>query len=142
MGRNTAIRRFDAHPPGQPLDLFESAHGRAPVLMELLRSPWIRRASESSLDADGIAVKRVERPVEVDRDADRRVIRGFVDGGRRFEVESKVLVWTVERRWWDPERHVSRIFVRVVARHGGATGTYDLAYDRLARTWVLAGIAD
>lgn len=136
MGRNAAIKRFDAHPDGQPITLFETVSGRRPAIAELLGTPWIRRASE--LPSDAGAGKRAETDVVVEWDGDSGRPLAFVRGGRTYRVEAVVQQWAVERGWWDRSRHVSRRCFRVFA--GG--GTFDLAYDRLGGTWLLTGIAD
>jgi len=131
MGNNAAIRRFDAVKAGQPLDLFESA-SRLPVVLELLSTPWLRRAS----DVDGPA--RVEVAVPVEWDAERGRPRCFVRKGKRYEVDQLVSQWAVDARWWDRERAVSRRCFRVIARGG----VFDLAYDRVAEQWLLVGVVD
>lgn len=137
MGRNAAIRRFEFHPEGQPMDLFASAEGRLPVVMELLRSPWIKRASE--LDSkDASACRRFERAVGVAWDGERRSPSAFTCAGRRYRVDALLQRWTVEKRWWDPGCRISRRCYRVLARGG----VYDLAYDRLEKRWLLIGIVD
>ncbi len=136
MGHNAAIKRFDAHPDGQPITLFDTVQSRRPVIAELLGTPWVRRASE--LPSGASAGKRAEIIVPVEWDGDSGRPLGFVHGGRTYLVEAVVQQWTVERAWWDRARHVSRRCFRVLA--GG--GTFDLAYDRLGGTWLLTGIAD
>ena len=136
MGRNAAIKRFDPHPDGQPITLFDTIQGRRPVIAELLGTPWVRRASD--LPSGAGAGKRAETGVAVEWDGDSRRPLAFVHGGRTYTVEAVIQQWAVERGWWDRARHVSRRCFRVLA--GG--GTFDLAYDRLGRTWLLTGIAD
>jgi hypothetical protein len=131
VGRNTAIRRFDARRAGQPLDLFESA-SRRPVVLELLASPWVKRGSE----VDGPARSEVEVPVEWD--GERARPSSFTRRGTRYGVDQVVQQWAVDACWWDRERAVSRRCFRVIARGG----VYDLAYDRLAERWLLVGVVD
>ena len=131
MGNNASIRRFDAHKTGQMLDLFGSA-GRLPVVLELLSTPWLHRAS----DVD--APKRIEVPVPVEWDPERGRPRSFIRKGKRYEVDQVVTQWAVDTRWWDRERAVSRRCFRVIARGG----VYDLAYDRLGEQWLLVGVID
>jgi hypothetical protein len=138
VGRNGAIKRYDATPAGQPLELFDSVHSRRPVIVELLRSPWIVRASELARRDGGGATKRVEEPLTVEWDAHRQCPISFVRANRRYVVDAVVQVWASERRWWDPRRHVSRRFFRVLARGG----VYDLAFDRAHGGWSLTGIQD
>jgi hypothetical protein len=146
MGRNNAIKRYTSHPEGQAIDLFATGV-RSPVVAELLRAPWIARASdllcrEDGADgARGAASKRVEQPITVHWDGERRCPTRFSVPGRRdpYEVEALVGFWVEERFWWDPAAHVSRRCFRVIA-HTGAL--YDLAYDRLAEEWLLVGIGD
>jgi hypothetical protein len=76
--------------------------------------------------------------VEVVWDGERRAPLAFTLTGRRYPVDAVVQRWTVERGWWDPAVRVSRRCFRVLARGG----VYDLAYDRLARRWLLVGIVD
>ena len=38
MGRNAAIKRFDATETGETMDLLASKEGRLPVILELLKS--------------------------------------------------------------------------------------------------------
>lgn len=138
MGRNRAIKAFDPRQPGQPLDLFTATETRLPVIMELLRSPWIVRASELIQPGSGTAGKRRECAIEVAWDAGRGAPRLFSVDGRRYTVDAVVQSWAVERAWWDPRRRLSRRCYRVLA-HGGL---YDLAYDRIADCWLLVGIVD
>ena len=138
MGRNSAIKHYDATPSGQPMELFDTAHARLPVILELLKSPWIVRASELTR-RDGVsAAKRAEEPVEVTWDPDRQCPTAFVRTHKRYVVDAVVQVWATERAWWDPRRRVSRRFYRVLSRGG----IYDLAFDRTAGTWMLVGIHD
>lgn len=138
MGRNTAIKRYDATPEGQAMELLDGKPSRLPVIVELLRSPWLVRASEL-LGRDGAcSTKQAEETLDVTWDPDRRCPKAFIRAGRTYRVDAIVQVWAAERAWWDPRRHVSRRFWRVLARGG----IYDLAYDRLAGTWLLVGIQD
>lgn len=139
MGRNRAIKTFDPRKAGQPLDLFTATDTRLPVIVELLRSPWIIRASELvQTDASGLAGKKRERVIEVTWDGGRAAPRAFVADGRRYAVDAVVQSWAVERAWWDPRKRLSRRCFRVLTRGG----LYDIAYDRLAERWLLIGIVD
>lgn len=131
MGRNAAIRRFDARRTGQPLDLFEVA-GRRPVVLELLASPWVKRGSEM----DG--PKRSEAVVPVEWDGERARPSAFTWKGTRYRIDQVVQQWAVDSRWWDRDRAISRRCFRVIARGG----VYDLAYDRLGERWLLVGVVD
>jgi hypothetical protein len=131
MGRNEAIRRFDAKRAGQPLDLFESA-SRLPVVLELLSSPWIQRGSQ----IDG--PRRVEVEVPVEWDAERARPCSFVWKQKRYVVDALVQQWSVDCLWWDRPRARSRRCFRVIARGG----VYDLAYDRIGARWLLVGVVD
>lgn len=131
MGRNAEIKGFDALRSGQPLDLFESA-GRMPVVLELLASPWIRRAS----DAEG--PRRVEVEVAVEWDGERARPASFVRKGGRYAIDQVVQHWATDAMWWDRRRAVSRRYFRVIARGG----VYDLAYDRIGERWLLVGVVD
>lgn len=137
MGRNAAIKRFDPR-ADKPLDLFASRAGKTPVLLELLKSPWIQRASDLPSAAEASAGKRRADVTEVVWDGERRCPASFMHRGRRFHVDGVVQSWTVERRWWDLSRRTSERCFRVIARGG----VYDLAYDRLRERWTLTGIAD
>lgn len=138
MGRNAQIKRFSATRHGQPLDLFGSRASRLPVLLELLASPWVMRASEIVHSDGSSALKRVAEDVVVEWDPDRSCPRAFVRAGRRFRIDAVLQSWSSERAWWDPRRHVSRRYWRVLARGG----VYDLAFDRMDSTWRLTGIHD
>ncbi len=146
MGRNGAIKRYDMHPEGQAIDLFATGV-RSPIVAELLRAPWIARASDLLVKEDGPdgaregAAKRVERSVIVEWDGERACPVSFTIPGKRvrYEVEALVGYWVDERFWWDEDAHVSRRCFRVLARTGAL---YDLAYDRLADSWLLIGIGD
>jgi hypothetical protein len=139
MGRNRAIKTFDPRRPGLTLDLLTETDARLPVIVELLRSPWIMRASEMVAPASGLAGKRREREVEVVWDARRGAPRSFaLDDGHPYVVDAVVQTWAVERAWWDPRRRLSRRCFRVLTRGG----LYDLAYDRIADRWLLTGIVD
>jgi hypothetical protein len=136
VGRNAEIRRFDAHPSGQPQDLFSSAHGKTPVVTELLGTPWLRRASELP-SGDG-AGRRAERVVLVEWDGDRARPDSFTSHGTRYQVDAVVAQWAVERAWWDRANAVSRRCFRVIARGG----VWDLAYDRMRGEWLITGVVD
>ena len=136
MGRNTAIKRFDARRTGQPIDLFSSSRGEAPVILELLASPWMHRVSD--LPSGSGTGKRTEVPVVVDWDAERARPVWFEHRGKHYEVDTVVQQWAVERRWWDRGTAVSRRCFRVLARGG----VFDLAYDRAREGWLLVGVID
>ena len=145
MGRNRAIKVFDPRITGESLDLFTVADSRLPVIVELLRSPWITRGSEvgasasgSGTVASGYGGKRREREIEVVWDGGRAAPRLFVLEGRRYPVDAVVQSWAIERAWWDLRRRASRRCFRVLARGG----LYDLAYDRIGGRWLLTGIVD
>lgn len=138
MGRNTAIKNYDATPAGQPMELFGSRHSKTPAILELLKSPWIVRASELSHKDGASAAKRTDEPVEVEWNAERQCPTAFIRGQKRYRVDAIIQVWATDRAWWDPRRHVSRRFVRVLSRGG----IYDLAFNRESGTWLLTGIQD
>jgi hypothetical protein len=146
MSRNAAIKKYRMHTQGQAIDLFSTGVD-SPVVAELLRAPWIRRASELVAAGDGAEATRsgsgklAEEPVDVEWDGESACPISFRRSGkrRRYQVEALVGYWVEERFWWDPAAHVSRRCFRVVA-HTGAI--YDLAYDRLAERWLLVGIGD
>ncbi len=138
VGRNSAIKRFSATSAGQPLELFGGTRSRLPVIVELLASPWIVRASDLTRKDGSGAAKRAEEPVEVAWDPERRYPTAFTREGRVYRIDAIVQVWATERSWWDPRKRVSRRFWRVLARGG----VYDLAYDRGSASWLLIGIQD
>lgn len=139
MGRDRAIKEFDAaHQSAQPQDLFTGRDARRPVILELLRSPWVVRGSELAHGSGGSAGKRRQEVVAVVWDAERGVPAAFTWGARRYPVDALVQTWAVERAWWDPRRQVSRRCFRVLARGG----LYDLAYDRVEGAWLLVGVVD
>jgi hypothetical protein len=138
MGRNRAIKTYDPRSTGVSLDLFTASDTRTPVILELLRSPWIIRGSELRGEVSGFAGKRRERGVEVVWDASRGAPRSFVVDGRRYPVDAVIQSWAVERAWWDPRKRLSRRCYRVLARGG----LYDLAYDRIADRWLITGVVD
>jgi hypothetical protein len=138
VGRNASIKRFSAKPAGQPIELFETRRSRLPVIVELLASPWIVRASELSRKDGSCAAKHAEEAIEVVWDATHQLPASFARGGRTYRIDAIVQTWATERTWWDPRKQVSRRFWRVLARGG----VYDLAYDRTCDTWLLIGIQD
>jgi len=138
MGRNRAIKQYEPRVTGQSLDLFTASDTRAPVILELLKSPWIVRGSELGCGVSGFAGKRRERGIEVVWDASRATPRSFVTGGRKYAIDAVIQSWAVERAWWDPRKRLSRRCYRVLARGG----LYDLAYDLVADRWLLTGIVD
>lgn len=138
MGRNSAIKHYDSTPQGQPMDLFSSKGGRLPVIVELLRSPWIFRASELVREEDAGLGKRKIETVAVAWDERRRCPAAFEWHARTYRIDAIVQVWAIEKHWWDASARVSRRVWRVLARGG----TYDLAYDRLTHTWQLVGFVD
>lgn len=138
MGRNAAIKRFDAKAAGQPLELFDAKHAKIPVVAELLASPWIVRASELVRGNGASATKLAEQPVAVGWDAERQCPLYFERGQVRYRIDALVQVWATDRAWWDPRTRVSRRYWRVLARGG----VFDLAYERLTGEWLLVGIQD
>ena len=138
MGRNAAIKRYNTTPVGQPFELFETKRSRLPVLVELLKSPWIVRASDLARRDGVLAAKRSDQPVEVEWNPDRQCPDAFVRGTTRYQIDAIIQVWATEKSWWDPRRQVSRRFFRVLARGG----VYDLAFDRTHGAWLLVGIQD
>lgn len=139
MGRNAAIKQYRSLPDGLPLDLFDSAEGRRPVVLDLLATPWLVRASELRRPGDGGLGRRIDEPVAASWDASNLMPAAFAWHGRLYDVISVVQTWAVEHAWWDVERRVSRRCWRVVA---GGGGTYDLAFDRVTGSWVLLGMQD
>jgi hypothetical protein len=138
VGRNASIKRYSSSVAGQAAELFDGKRSRLPVILELLASPWIVRASEL-LGRDGSCATRLaEEPVAVAWDAERRYPSSFTRADRTYRIDAIVQVWVAERAWWDPRHKVSRRFWRVLARGG----VYDLAYDRDQGTWFLIGIQD
>lgn len=138
MGRNADIKRYSTSTAGQPIELFDSARGRLPVILELLASPWIVRASDLVVNDGSCATKHAEEELAVAWDSARQYPASFTRNGRVYRIDAIVQIWAAERAWWDPRRRVSRRFWRVLARGG----VYDLAYDREQRTWRLIGIQD
>jgi hypothetical protein len=139
MGRNHAIKGFDPRTrTSQTLDLFTHTDARLPVIVELLKSPWLVRASELASAGAGGAAKRRDRVIEVTWDGSRGAPRFFALEGRGYPIAAVVQSWTIERSWWDPRRSVSRRCFRVLAQGG----LYDLAYDRTTDRWLLVGIVD
>jgi hypothetical protein len=138
VGRNTDIKRFSATPAGQPAELFDTKHGRLPVILELLASPWIVRASDLVANDGTCTTKHAEEPLDVVWDGARQYPVSFTRNSRVYRIDAVVQMWAAERSWWDPRKRVSRRFWRVLARGG----VYDLAYDRERQTWRLIGIQD
>jgi hypothetical protein len=138
MGRNADIKHYSTSTEGQPLELFDSKRGQLPVILRLLASPWIVRASDLARGDGSCATKHAEEPVEVAWDAQRQYPASFTRGQRVYRIDAIVQIWAAERAWWDPRRKVSRRFWRVLARGG----VYDLAYDRDKGSWRLIGIQD
>jgi len=138
MGRNAAIKHFVTTPAEPSLELVETRHGRLSVILEILRSPWVMRASELPIQAGSWSTKHVGERVEVGWDPERHRPGSFVRAEETWRVDSVVQFWSVERIWWDPRRRISRRVWRVLARGG----VYDLAFDRLTQQWLLLGIED
>jgi hypothetical protein len=138
VGRNAAIKNYNAKRAGQPLDLIETGQGRLPVIVELLKSPWLVRASELARKDGTSAIKRTEEPVRVGWDSEHQYPSYFERRRIRFRIDAVVQVWATDRAWWDIRHRVSRRYWRVLARGG----VYDLAYDRISGEWVLVGIQD
>lgn len=138
MGRNTAIKNYDATPEGQPLELFEVKQAKLPVIVELLKSPWIMRASDLSRPDGTSATKHADEQVTVAWDAERQYPTAFARGRTNYRIDAVVQIWATDRAWWDPRRKVARRYWRVLAKGG----VYDLAYDRDSGVWLLVGIQD
>lgn len=139
MGRNSAIKRYEPLAEGRPLDLFDSAEGRRPVVRDLLTTPWLVRASDIAGTGDSGAGRKVCEPIVVSWDAEERRPHGFVRGGEFQRVSGIAQTWAVDRRWWEPDRHVSQRCWRILTESGAV---YDLAFDRVSGTWLLLGIVD
>jgi hypothetical protein len=137
VGRNTAIKRFDPA-TGKTADMFSAKEGRLSVVVEMLKSPWIARGSDFVHEQDAALGKRRGEPVSVAWNALGRAPAAFEWHARDYPVEQVIQVWAIELYWWDLRRRVSRRCWRVLARGG----TYDLAYDRLERRWLLLSEQD
>jgi hypothetical protein len=138
MGRNADIKRYSASSVGQPLELFDTKRGRLPVILELLASPWIVRASDLTRADGSCATKHAEEIIEVAWDSAKQYPASFSRNGRVYRIDAIVQICAAERAWWNPRQRVSQRFWRVLARGG----VYDLAYDRTQGTWRLIGIQD
>lgn len=141
MGRNTAIKQYQAKRAGQPVELFDSRLARTPVIDALLESPWVWRASEVLAEGSSEATKTLDEPVRVVwEDGSFRPCAFAREGGHAQPVEAIAQMWAAERGWWSEysEDRVSRRFWRVISR--GAV--YDLVYDRLRNGWFLIGVMD
>jgi len=138
VGRNSAIKRYESTPAGQPMELFETKHSRLPVILELLKSPWIVRASELTRKDGAFAARRANEPVAVEWDARRQCPSAFTRDSKRYRVDAIIQVWATEKSWWDPRKRIARRFFRVLSRGG----IYDLAFDRAEGVWLLIGIQD
>jgi len=139
VGRNAAIKEYRSLPEGLPLDLFDSAEGRRPIVLDLLATVWLVRASELRRPGDGGLGRRIGEPVAVSWEATGRSPAAFAWRGRVYDVTSVVQTWAVEHAWWDAGARVSRRCWRVLAGDGG---TYDLAFDRVTGTCLLLGMQD
>lgn len=137
MGRNSAIKRFDAR-IGQPLELLDDRNGRRGALEALLASPWLVRASELVHRDGSSAARHVVETVTVEWDSPKGRPAAFTRGSRRYCVDAVLQVWASEKSWWDPRRKVSKRYWRVLSRDG----VYDLAFDRVSGAWQLIGIQD
>jgi hypothetical protein len=120
------------------MELFETKRSRLPVIVELLNSPWIMRASDLAKRDGADATKRLDEVVEVEWDPTRQCPSAFTRSHKRYRVDAIIQVWATEKSWWDPRRRVSRRFFRVLSRGG----IYDLAFDRAGGAWMLTGIQD
>ena len=87
------------------------------------------RGARSPVVAELLSSAWISRASDLLGEEDRAAAGGTGKRARR-EVE--------DRFWWDPEAHVSRRCFRVLAR----AGVWDLAWDRISRTWSLVGIGD
>ena len=138
MGRNRAIKTYNANPAGQPLELLEEHHARVPVILELLKSPWIMRASDLVRRDVTSATKHADEQVTVGWNDERSCPEYFDRSHKRYRIDAVIQVWATDRSWWDPRRRVARRYWRVLSRGG----VYDLAYDRQTSEWLLVGIQD
>ncbi len=138
MSRNTPIKRYTPLAAERADDLFSSKEGRAPVIEDLRRTPWFVSASELEHPGDGGLGKRIDEPVAVSWDAQRRVPAAFAWRSRVHDIQTVVQTWAVERAWWDAAHAVSLRCWRVIADGG----TYDLAFDRRDGSWALLGMLD
>ncbi len=139
MGRNVAIKRYRPILGARTLDLFEPVEERRLVVLDLLGTTWIFRASELDYPGDAGVGRRVREAIFVNWEVNERRPVTFVRGRRTYHVDSIVQSWAVEYAWWDPVQHISRRCWRVLTREGGP---YDLAFDRLNGRWLLLGIQD
>lgn len=138
MGTNADIKRFDAARAGQPLDLFGGAGSIAPVVAELIASPWIVRAADLTLPDGTCAPKRRHESIAVEWDGATRLPVAIVRNGIRRPIDAIVQIWAAERGWWDPGHGIARRYYRVLT----GTGVYDIVFDRLAGSWSLVGVHD
>jgi hypothetical protein len=138
VGRNAAIKNYDSTPAGQPLELLPGRRSRLPVIVELLASPWIVRASELVSRDGSSAPKHVAEDIDVEWDAERGRPLSFERAGKHYRIDAVLQTWSAERSWWDSRAHVSVRYWRVLARGG----VYDLAFDRTSRMWRLVGVQD
>jgi len=120
------------------MELFGAKRSNLPVIIELLKSPWIVRASEIPRKDGAFVARRINEPVVVEWDARRQCPSSFLRGTKRYRVDAVIQVWATEKSWWDPRRHIARRFFRVLSRGG----IYDLAFDRTDGVWLLVGIQD
>jgi hypothetical protein len=139
VGHNAAIKHYFPLSEGRPVDLFDSCESRRLVLFDLLATPWFVSASRLQRPGDGGLGRRINEPVAVSWDPSTLSPTTFRWRGQAYHIESIVQTWAIEHAWWDVSKQVSQRCWRVLVSDGG---TYDLAFDRLARAWVLLGMQD
>ena len=88
------------------------------MIVELLASPWIVRASDLTRKDGSCAAKHAEEPVEVAWDRRAPATRSsFTRDGRVYRIDAIVQIWATERSWWDPRQTgVSAILAGAGAR--------------------------
>ena len=77
--------------------------------------------------------KPAAKPVAVVWDKRSRRPVAFTWRRRRYTVQRVLHTWVVDTGWWDDRVRVSRRYFRV--RADGRT--FDLAYDRRTRRWIM-----
>lgn len=138
------IHAYPSRPEGFEEPLFPTAESNRKIAEHLLRAPWLCRASELEESTGGCAAHALEEPVELRTPSGRveivRPCRGrwCRYSWRRRSVEKVLDRWRVVWGWWDTDRHVDRMVLRVLLSDGSIV---DLARER-SGDWFLVGVID
>lgn len=136
------IHRYPLRPPGFQEPLFPCRKTKRAVAEHLARSDWLGKASGLA-GGDGTSAHVFEEPALLVRGEDggvyvvRRCRRDR--SARRRRVVRVLERWREISRWWEPERGVDRLSLRLLLSGGAVV---DVALERETGRWLWVGTMD